>query len=497
MRSKIILYPVLILMTVFGLWGTGSVPVQAQQDELDTVLARSAANSFLITLLRPELSNTMKFYLLDSVNRDDIMAAFAENPASSFEITDADWVSDVTYQVKAVLQPGNRPIAVYTGKYNGRWRIEGIDLALTSPAAEAVPATAEAGAAAEATVSPGRPATHDNGGGQLVFQTKSSGDIYIINADGTGLRRITQGIDPQLSPDGSKIVFTRWEPRYELFTINVDGSSEQVWARDWRQMKSPTWSADGARLVFSYQNGGRLEDEYHRIHILNTILSGEKIRIPREARDVEERNGIIYYRIPADAHWYLKQVDLNTGELSDLYTERHSYGPTGHPIQANQVIHKVDTGITLHNLDSNTAQVVTDDHRDHTPVISPDGQKVAVAYWQDGHWEIHTMNSDGSNRQRLTETPLTVVAENTPLVSEVVAGKSRFVPAANPHWNNAAPVWSPDGSKLAFLTDRTGKWEIWIMNADGSGQRPMFPAGTLDGTTLDYAGVDERMLSWQ
>jgi hypothetical protein len=32
------------------------------------------------------------------------------------------------------------------------------------------------------------------------------------------------------------------------------------------------------------------------------------------------------------------------------------------------------------------------------------------------------------------------------------------------------------------------------MNADGSNQRPMFPNGALDGLTLNYAGVDERML---
>jgi Tol biopolymer transport system component len=67
----------------------------------------------------------------------------------------------------------------------------------------------------------------------------------------------------------------------------------------------------------------------------------------------------------------------------------------------------------------------------------------------------------------------------------------------NPHWNNAAPVWSPDGSQIAFVTDRSGKWEIWIMNADGSAQRPMFPNGVLDELNFEFAGVDERMLSWR
>jgi Tol biopolymer transport system component len=64
-------------------------------------------------------------------------------------------------------------------------------------------------------------------------------------------------------------------------------------------------------------------------------------------------------------------------------------------------------------------------------------------------------------------------------------------------WNNVAPVWSPDGSQIAFLTDRNGGWEIWVMNADGSNQRPLFQAGTLDGVELQYYNVGERALSWR
>ena len=63
--------------------------------------------------------------------------------------------------------------------------------------------------------------------------------------------------------------------------------------------------------------------------------------------------------------------------------------------------------------------------------------------------------------------------------------------------SSVSPTWSPDGSQIAFLTDRTGKWEIWVMNADGSDPHPMFPEGTLDDLTFEYNNVDERVLSWQ
>jgi Tol biopolymer transport system component len=161
------------------------------------------------------------------------------------------------------------------------------------------------------------------------------------------------------------------------------------------------------------------------------------------------------------------------------------------------VIYTARSGIALYDLLNHTSHFVTTDARDRTPVFSPDGSRVAVSYWQDGNWEVYTMNADGSNRQRLTHTPITVIVEQTELRTEFLYGKERFVPRENPHWNNAAPAWSPDGTQIAFMTDRSGKWEIWIMNADGSNQRPMFPNGALNGHGLNYAGVDERMISWR
>jgi hypothetical protein len=69
--------------------------------------------------------------------------------------------------------------------------------------------------------------------------------------------------------------------------------------------------------------------------------------------------------------------------------------------------------------------------------------------------------------------------------------------------NNVSPAWSPDGRHIAFFTDRNGKWELYVMNADGSDQRPMFETAPstelragLDGLQIEYGFVSERMVSW-
>jgi Tol biopolymer transport system component len=77
------------------------------------------------------------------------------------------------------------------------------------------------------------------------------------------------------------------------------------------------------------------------------------------------------------------------------------------------------------------------------------------------------------------------------LINQVLQGET------SRSWNNAAPAWSPDGSQLAFLTDRNGAYEIWLMNADGTNQHPLLSTADLNGLAIHYDGVDERVISWR
>lgn len=498
--KKLTLYLILVLGLLVSLTTTVAGPAQAQE-ELEAILAKAAANNLLTTLTRPELAKTLDFYLVDGLDGSTLVTEIGE--VSSYQITQANWQTPgQSYQVEAVLQPGNRTIVITTGKHNNRWRVEDVN---TTP--ESVAAVSPAPAAPAVRPVPG------NGTGKLVFQTKNSGDIYIINADGTGLQRITQGIDPQLSPDGTQIAFTRWEPDYQLYTINIDGANERAWLGNKAQMKSPTWSADGTRLAVSYLvflDPGGLEVFNPASLVRRALRKGETDftipTIPDDARSLKvNEDGSIEYVIPPDAHWYLAEVNLTTNEYRDLSTgSQYNYAPAGYSADAGKLLYRGDKGIALYDTQAQVSHPISFDGWDRGAIsVSPDGGKIAFSYWQNGHWEVHTMNIDGSNRQRLTETPLSVLAENSRsdmrVTEEGYKTLNRAQPDGqlNPNWNNAAPVWSPDGSQIAFMTDRTGQWDIWIMHADGSNQRPMFPNGVVDNLEFNFAGVDERMLSWR
>jgi Tol biopolymer transport system component len=178
-------------------------------------------------------------------------------------------------------------------------------------------------------------------------------------------------------------------------------------------------------------------------------------------------------------------VDVATGQFEDLPRDVYSFSPAWDPANSWRLVFDGNEGLVNLDLNQKTRWALTDDLNDRSPAFSPDGSKIAVSYWQHDHWEIHVMNSDSSGRVRLTQTPWTAMAE------QILSGQ----PTRS--WNNAAPAWSPDGSQLAFLTDRAGRWEIWVMNADGSNQQPLIAPDRLVGITLQYNGVNEQMLSWR
>ena len=66
------------------------------------------------------------------------------------------------------------------------------------------------------------------------------------------------------------------------------------------------------------------------------------------------------------------------------------------------------------------------------------------------------------------------------VVSHIRIGKRETPANGDPRKQNYLPIWSPDGSKIAFTTNRDGNPEIYVMNKDGSGVRRMTNSPGID-----------------
>lgn len=118
---------------------------------------------------------------------------------------------------------------------------------------------------------------------------------------------------------------------------------------------------------------------------------------------------------------------------------------------------------------------------------SPNGEHIVFQSNRDGNFELYVMNRDGSDQTRLTNYPgvdqfpdwsqngqdIAFRRDLDIYVMDLSTGETRRLTDAPPL--NQMPAWSPNGQQLVFMSTRDGYPSVFIMNADGSGQRNLTP----------------------
>ena len=280
--------------------------------------------------------------------------------------------------------------------------------------------------------------------------SSSGGDIYVVNADGTGLRRLTQGMDPSWSPDGTQVVFARWTEPWGMYLINADGTNERLLFSS-SVARSPVFSPDGSQIAFHFTTEGR--HPAWRFWIA----------------------GFGWYYIERgykQTEWHLGVVNVADGRLHEPYCDNLSFSPTW-TVDGEWLVYDGQQGLMTSEANGANNVPFADNVHDHVPVMSPDGSRIAFMHWQHDHWEIYVMNADGSGLHPLTSS-------------------SNYV---KPRPNNVSPAWSPDGEQIVFLSDRGGEWEFYVMDADGCNQMKILENVTAS-LDIQYNGVYERVVSW-
>ncbi|MCP4166749.1 MAG: SH3 domain-containing protein [Chloroflexi bacterium] len=307
--------------------------------------------------------------------------------------------------------------------------------------------------------------------GKIVFQTRNGGDIYIIGANGTGLRRLTRGFDPALSPDGKQVAFTRWDEPRGLWLIDADGTGERH-LHTANKPRSPTWTPDGSAIVFERSTG--------TINCISTPFgcrSREELRDSFGGQDCIDtpfgRFCISDFPAVTRSLGGLLRYNLGDGSVRDLPTGNDASSPSHDP-SSDRVVFLEREGLAFTRSSGNEPPQPLVKLSTLGPAIySPDGQFLYTTRRSGDHWDIWRHNADGSGEFALTAPP-----------------GIRDAPV-----HSVAPTLSPDGKTILFSTNRRGSWELWQMNTDGSRARPFAPAA-LSGIEIKYDFANERMADW-
>lgn len=295
----------------------------------------------------------------------------------------------------------------------------------------------------------------DGWSGTLVFQASSGGIIYAYELASGTLWPLTNGMDPALSPDGRTVAFVRGGGANGLYLIGIDGSNERQIYGGGEGLRTPAWSPDGQQIVFS------------------RVIGESTCRSVATSVCVEDNAFLDGFPLQSSDLRGLSQIDANGENFRDIATLNTATSPDW---SAAGVVYASSAGLQIiEDVQGDDNRVIAAEFNYADPDWQPGGGRIVYQSQEGNHRELMTIHPDGSGEMFLTR-PTNLLAKEYP--------------------QNVAPVWSPDGQHIAFLSNRTesgeaGDWAIWIMDANG-GSLQKLPIDV----AFEYNFQNEQVLDW-
>jgi serine/threonine protein kinase len=347
-------------------------------------------------------------------------------------------------------------------------------------------------------------------GDRIAYRTEcGGGGIWVMGATGESPRRLTDfGYAPAWSPDGREIVVAtdnRPQPydanfTSQLWVVNVEtGAKRLLFDGD---AASPSWSPHGFRIAYWRQINGQRD--------IATVAATAPSPAQPAAQPVpvavtddaatdwspawSPDGNYIYFGSDrgGSLNLWRMAIDERTGKTRGLpepvtlpapWSGHYSISRDGSRIiyrtlASTDTVYRVsfdpEAGKTVGQAASifGTSLVVT------TPDVSPDGRSIVFAT-VGSHGDLFLVRSDGTSLTHLTDDPA----------------------------RDRRPVFSPDGARIAFYSNRSGKYEIWTTRPDGSEQvsltstlfvEALYPNWSPNGRAIVFPDtVDNHLLEFE
>jgi TolB protein len=251
-----------------------------------------------------------------------------------------------------------------------------------------------------------------------MFKVQAWNQICIMNADGSGFRRLTTEDNlshyyASLSPDGKRVLYAGFREQnvYEIYSIDLDDGSVDRLTNRLGVSTAPEYSPDGERIIFSRgnPNNGR-----HHIFIMDSngddpgnisqisgwdptwSPDGKQVLF---ASDRDGANQLFAITLRDQALQRITNLPAIRGRSDWSSDGQYIVTYSGEPWNRELYIMSADG--------SNTRQLTPSGGNSQGPSFSPDGKWVAFTayfdnYGDDHGCEIYIIRIDGTDLRRLT-----------------------------------------------------------------------------------------------
>jgi Tol biopolymer transport system component len=327
-------------------------------------------------------------------------------------------------------------------------------------------------------------------GTSIAFRSeRDGGGIFVMESNGA-LKRISDfGYNPSWSPDGKTIACAsepvlrpdqRLGTLSSLWTIDVESHrTQRIFSGDAVQ---PAWSPNGKRIAYWAMGAGLARD------IWTIAADGSSPRAVTSDRPLDwcprwsPDGKYLYFLSDRDGAMNLWRVPIEESTGKALGPPEPQTTPStdmsvfaiartsGRMVYENRIITGRLIARELRTGESRTIVTMPPTRQPAGPDLSADGNW--LTFYSVGKQEdIYVVHPDGSGLRQLTDDA----------------------------FQDRGPRWSPDGTTIAFKSNRSGRSELWTIRPDGSelrqlthtsGAEPIQPVWSPDGHRLAYNRSD-------
>ncbi len=340
------------------------------------------------------------------------------------------------------------------------------------------PLTAYPGVESQPAISPD--------GGRVAFawaeSPESGPDLWILRTDGGRRTRLTEMAGretyPAWSPDGDRIAFFHAGDETGLYVVSAEGGPpRRLLALD-ELIFGLDWSPDGGALVFGANRGSRTS----RLQLLDLNSLAE-----RTLTEDTPQTTCDYH--PAFSPDGAVIAFIRTGPLNeqDLFTVPSGGGPLARLTRIEERIEGLDW---LPGGDALVAGILRPGRSGLWRIAYPDGELSLLP----------TLCPTPTSPSVAVLSGALVFADHdfTDDVWRADVRGDTAGPLLESTRRDYAAAYSPDGARIAFLSTRSGRAEVWLSDAEGSDPRRVSDAGdseprapwwSPDGSRLAWASV--------
>jgi Tol biopolymer transport system component len=261
-------------------------------------------------------------------------------------------------------------------------------------------------------------------GSKLLYQNSSNNGLFVINRDGTSFKQLFSGSvnirDPIWSPDSSKIAYVNQTLDKELYIVNADASGTLKLTNTPSNLeRAPFWSPDGTKIAF--QNADSVGNTTGDIYVVKTDGTSTPVKISDQTLGGGSTTRVL---------WSTDGTKLFFTGTSQSKIEYANADGTGNSTLLNSSFTYTSSYSSSYNssFKSPTSDIVV--YNQATSSYSSDFDNVTVFNLTTGTSKVVSIH-DGPD--------------------------------------DSNGLWSPSYNKIAFMSNRGGNYQAYVMNSDGSG----------------------------